>query len=105
MLQHTASQKEDLLFLRRAFFGKLVQLARQRRDILQRMSSSELTSLRDGERRALLPKLSSQLKQNGLEDYRTHIQYTEIMFDGVCLDCCTVQCHEKAALHAVMSFS
>lgn len=47
------------------------------------MSSDELAVLRDGERHTLLEQVSSQLRQNGMEDYRTHVQYTEVMYDGV----------------------
>ena len=88
VLQFTASQKDDLSHLRRIFHGKLGQLARQRTDILQRMSNSELSlrnieDIRDGGRHTQLEELAVQLRQNGMEDYRTHVQCTAIMYDGV----------------------
>lgn len=83
VLQYTSSQKADLLFLRRLFFGKVGQLARQRKDILQRMSNIEAEQMRDGERHEKLNELSAELRENGREDYRTHVQFTAVMHEGV----------------------
>ena len=52
------------------------------------MSNSELSlrnieDLRDGDRHTQLEELAVQLRQNGMEDYRTHVQCTAIMYDGV----------------------
>lgn len=83
VLQHTASQKADLLFLRRLFFGKIGQLARQRRDILQCMSNLESEPRGTGKRHDTLNELTMQLQENGREDYRTHVQLTGAMHEGV----------------------
>lgn len=97
VLQHTASQKADLLFLRRRFFGKIKQLASQRSSLMQRMSNIEAEHLRDGERHEKLAELSAQLKQNGQEDYRTHIHFTAVMYEGVSALCChTFKCTSSA---------
>lgn len=85
VLQHTANQKADLLFLRRCFFGKMGQLAHQRKDILLRMANIDAEQLRDGQRHEKLGELSTQLRENGREDYRCHIQLTAIMYEGVSL--------------------
>ena len=88
-LQLTASQKDDLMHLRRLFYGKVAQIARQRRDILKRMASSELDLMRKNNKNLELEELTTQLRQNGMEDYRTHIQCTAVMYDGVRLLPCS----------------
>lgn len=84
-LQFTASQTGDLMYLRRIYHGKVAQLDRQRKDILEQMSNAEL--MRQDIRNKQLEELIDALRQNSMEVYRTHLQYVAVMYDGVSCLC------------------
>ena len=96
-LQLTASQREDLLHLRRAYFGKVGQLARRRQAILEHMADSELDLPSNSSRHRQLEELAEQLRHCGMEQYRTHIQLHAIMYEGVS-PLCSAELHRHHLL-------
>ena len=86
-LQFTASQTGDLMYLRRIYHGKVAQLDRQRKGILEQMSNAELELMRQDIRNKQLEELMDALRQNSMAVYRTHLQYVAVMYDGVSCLC------------------
>lgn len=105
-LQFTASQTDDLMHLRRIYHGKVAQLDRQRKDILEQMSNAELDLMRQDIRNKQLEELMDALRQNSMEVYRTHLQYVAVMYDGVsCLYMVSVHAVSTGCLYSLSGFA
>lgn len=77
------AQVQDLLYLRHLFVGKLGQLQRERTQLVSRLSSEAAESHHVSDKLAELTAVTEQLRANGSEEYRAHMQLASTMFRGV----------------------
>lgn len=83
VLQYTDSQISDLMCLRRYLYGKLGQLARERRAVLTKMTWNQVDSCHPSDKLSKLSTWAEQLQKNGAEEYRTYMQWAIAVFRGI----------------------
>ncbi len=82
----TEVQTQDLLHLRRLFTGRIDQLARERELLVKSLQSDAAGDCHVSDKLADMTALTEQLRANGNEEYRAHMQLTSAFFRGV--SCC-----------------
>ena len=82
-MQHTDRQMQDIMHIRKLFYHKLGQLARERKALLMFMSHSKVDMSHVSDKFAAMTKWSDQLRENGLEEYRVYLQNGSIFYRGV----------------------
>ncbi|KAL0023850.1 hypothetical protein WJX77_011471 [Trebouxia sp. C0004] len=82
-LKFSANQIDDLLWIRRLFHCKLGQLARERRAVVHQMTQSQMDLVHPSEKLSGLTDWAERLKQNGMEEYRTFLQFAVALLQGV----------------------
>ena len=91
------AQVQDLLYLRHLFCGKIGQLKRARLQLVAKLSSDTADNCHVTDKLAQLTSLTEQLRANGSEEYRAHMQLTSAMCRGVSVlmltDCATVHAY------------
>ena len=95
-MQHTDRQMEDIMHLRKLFYHKLGQLARERKELLTSMSQCRVDMNHVSDKFASMTKWSDQLRENALEEYRVYLQNGCIFYRGVSQEdsaICLVACH------------
>ena len=101
------AQVHDLLHLRQCFWGKIGQLERSHQQIISRLSSGTAGSPHVSDKLAEVTSLTEQLRANGSEEYRTHMQLASALFRGVrlpvwslkccaCSNCCSFRSQHEA---------
>lgn len=88
VLQYTEEQEQDLMHLRRLFYGKIGQLCRERRAILKQMGTGHDLGAGVGlddvsVRLSEVSNLAERLQANGADEYRTYMQFTSAFLRGV----------------------
>lgn len=88
VLQYTEEQEQDLMHLRRLFYGKIGQLCRERRALLKQMGSEQDVGANIGlenvsVRLSEVSDLAERLQANGADEYRTCMQFTSAFLRGV----------------------
>lgn len=83
VLKLSPDQVTDLMTLRRFFYCKLGQLARFRRDVLTKMTWSQVDSSHCSDKLSSLSAWAEHLQENGAEEYRTYMQWARANFRGV----------------------
>ena len=75
-LEFTDGQVADILHLRRLLYCKQGQLARQRKALLDEMAGVGVGAIeRVGEKFSQLTLCSTQLRQNGAEEYQIWVEF------------------------------
>ena len=90
VLQYSAEQEQDLMHLRRLFYGKIGQLCRERIALLKQMGSDQELVVGIGlddvsVRLSEVSDLAQRLQANGADEYRTYMQFTSAVLRGVSL--------------------
>ena len=98
-MQHTDSQMLDLMLLRKLFYHKIGQLARERRTLLSYMTQCKVDMSHVSDKFSAMTQWSDQLRENGLEEYRTYLPYASIFYRGVCQHTSFVCRPEACHLH------
>lgn len=87
-MQFTEAQQQDLMLLRRLFFGKLGVLARERRDCLKRMPyGAAATSHEMNIRLSEVVAIAQELHDITAAEYQTKLQFTSAYRRGVRVLC------------------
>lgn len=81
----SVNQTDDILWIRRLFYRKLGQLARHRKALLSRMTQSQVDTCHASEKLSGLTDWGECLHQNGLDEYRTWLQFALCLMRGVSL--------------------
>ncbi|KAL3149420.1 hypothetical protein ABBQ32_002214 [Trebouxia sp. C0010 RCD-2024] len=79
----SVNQTDDILWIRRLFYRKLGQLARHRKALLSRMTQSQVDTCHASEKLSGLTDWGECLHQNGLDEYRTWLQFALCLMRGV----------------------
>lgn len=79
----SVNQTNDILWIRRLFYRKLGQLARHRKALLSRMTQSQVDTCHASEKLSGLTDWGKCLHQNGLDEYRTWLQFALCLMRGV----------------------
>ena len=83
VMKWTDSQVADMMTIRRLFYCKLGQLARLRRDVLTKMTWTQVDSSHVTDKLSNLSTWAEHLQENGHEEYRTYSHWAVAMFRGV----------------------
>lgn len=86
-VQYTEEQVQDLLHLRRLFYGRQGQLDRQRKVIVSKLCSKEGMTP-DGGKYSALTSLAHELHANAAEEQSLMMQCCCACFRGVCVSKC-----------------
>ena len=79
----SAEQTDDIIQLRCLFYRKLGQLARHRKALLSQMGQSQVDTCHASEKLSGLADWGQRLHQNGMEEYRTWLQFALCLMRGV----------------------
>jgi len=91
-MQFTEAQQQDLMLLRRLFYGKLGVLSRQRRDCLLRMPyAAAATEHEVSNRLSEVVTVAQELVDITAAERQTRLQFTSAYRRGVKL-CCACAC-------------
>ena len=85
-LAYTGSQVQDLLHLRRLYYGKLGQLYRQRKELRSQVPLAcmgEVDNICATDNYTLLSNLAEKLRVNAAEEYSVFLQSFSAIFRGV----------------------
>ena len=85
-LAYTDSQVQDLLHLRRLYYGKLGQLYRQRKELRSQVPLAcmgEVDNICATDNYTLLSSLAEKLRVNAAEEYSVFLQHFCAIFRGV----------------------
>ncbi len=87
-MQFTEAQQQDVMLLRRLFYGKLGVLARQRRDCLRRMPfGAAATEHEVSNRLSEVVNIAQELVDITAAERQTRLQFTSAYRRGVRLSC------------------
>ena len=79
----TVHQTDDILWIRRLFYRKLGQLARHRKALLSQITQSQVDTCHASEKLTGLTDWGQCLRQNGLDEYCTWLQFALCLMRGV----------------------
>lgn len=91
----TEAQQQDLMLLRCLFYGRMGQLLRERRSLLSKVQDSSGGSYWNREPVQGAAEIAQQLRSNGIEEYRTYMQFASTFFRGVRRTLHTVDCPQR----------
>ena len=83
-MQYTEAQQQDIMLLRRLFYGKLGVLARQRKQCLQRVPlEAAMTDNEVNSRLAEVVTTAQELRDITAAEFQTKLQFTSAYRRGV----------------------
>ena len=87
-MQYTEAQQQDLMLLRRLFYGKLGVLARERKECLRRVPlGAAMTDHEVNSRLAEVVATAQELRDITAAEFQTKLQFTSAYRRGVSLAC------------------
>ena len=87
-MQYTEAQQQDLMLLRRLFYGKLGVLARERKECLRRVPlGAAMTDHEVNSRLAEVVATAQELRDITAAEFQTKLQFTSAYRRGVSLPC------------------
>ena len=87
-MQYTEAQQQDLMLLRRLFYGKLGVLARERRESSRRVPlGAAMTDHEVNSRLAEVVATAQELRDITTAEFQTKLQFTSAYRRGVSLPC------------------
>ena len=91
-MQFTEAQQQDVMLLRRLFYGKLGVLARERKECLKRMPYAAATTEHEvSDRLSEVVNIAQELVDITAAERQTRLQFTSAYCRGVRL-CCACAC-------------
>ena len=74
-----------MMYLRRLFFGKMGQLARERKNMIAKLPTDPMSMrlCHASDKLTEMERLAEQLRANGAEEYRTYVQLSSAFYRGV----------------------
>ena len=82
-MQYTEAQMQDMMYIRHLFYYKIGQLARERKALLENMHQAQVSLCHASDKLSQMTRWSDQLRENGAEEYRCHMQFIIAVFRGV----------------------
>ena len=82
-MQYTERQVQDIMYLRRLFYHKLGQLARERQALLHNMMHNRMDMGHVSDKLTETDRWSIELRENGAEEYRAYLQFLSVYMRGV----------------------
>ena len=98
-MQYTEAQMQDMMYIRHLFYYKVGQLARERNALLDKMHQAKVSLCHAADKLTHVTNWSDQLRENGAEEYRVHMQFVTAVFRGVML---SASCH---SMHVMLPSS